>query len=690
MSDGPISPPVVEGAGSGELPAYLSNGLIGLRLRPNPLISGTMMVAGFTGEHPVKRIEAAAQAPYPLALDLALDRVWISDMPSQARDIRQSYDFATGELTTEFVLGLADSAVRLTVLTFCSRDQPTIVCQEVGIELERAGTITLRVGIDGAEMEGRPIGFRRETAGEDETSPEGALLWESAGGIGKLGIAYGLTFTGAETKIGRGPWRDRQAITEVSFRGRAGRRYRLRQLASVVAGEMHRQPDYQAARLLGKAMRDGFDALRAANRGRWKDLWRSRIRLVGADRSWQALADAAFFYLNTSIHPSSPASTSMFGLATWHDYHYYYGHVMWDIESFALPPLALFQPEAAASLLGYRYGKLDAARRNAHLNGRRGLQFPWESSASSGEEAAPLPGTAAWYEDHASLDVALGFAFYANVSGEERYRDDYAWPVLSGVADWFASRVTETARGYETKQSMGIAERPEAIDNPAYANMAAKVMLLEAIETARQLGRMHDAKWADIAERLVIPRRGKVILSHDGYRRNEEKGETPDPLMGIFPVGFALPPDVERATLDFYLERADEYAGAPMLSALLGVWAARTGNRRLAAKLLDDGYGRFVTGRFAQTLEYRPDAFPEQPPAGPFIANIGGFLIGLLLGFPGLRPSSREPDTWADRPVVLPEGWEAIEVDALHVRRKTMRLVARHGAERAILEPAES
>ena len=29
---------------------------------------------------------------------------------------------------------------------------------------------------------------------------------------------------------------------------------------------------------------------------------------------------------------ASPASTSMFGLATWHDYHYYYGHVMWDIK----------------------------------------------------------------------------------------------------------------------------------------------------------------------------------------------------------------------------------------------------------------------------------------------------------------------------------------------------------------------
>jgi hypothetical protein len=62
-----------------------------------------------------------------------------------------------------------------------------------------------------------------------------------------------------------------------------------------------------------------------------------------------------------------------------------------------------------------------------------------------------------------------------------------------------------------------------------------------------------------------------------------------------------------------------------MLSALYGVWAAAHGNRSLAARLLEDGYGRFCVGRFAQTLEYREDVFPEQPRAGPFFANLGAF-----------------------------------------------------------------
>jgi hypothetical protein len=58
---------------------------------------------------------------------------------------------------------------------------------------------------------------------------------------------------------------------------------------------------------------------------------------------------------------------------------------------------------------------------------------------------------------------------------------------------------------------------------------------------------------------------------------------------------------------------AQDYIGSPMLSALYGAWAARAGDRALALKLLDEGYGQFCVGRFLQTLEYRPTAFPSSP-----------------------------------------------------------------------------
>jgi hypothetical protein len=102
---------------------------------------------------------------------------------------------------------------------------------------------------------------------------------------------------------------------------------------------------------------------------------------------------------------------------------------------------------------------------------------------------------------------------------------------------------------------------------------------------------------------------------------------------------------------------------------------------------MEDGYGRFCVGRFEQTLEYRADVFPEQPQAGPFFANLGGFLMGLVLGFPGLFPDSGEPGNWARRPVVLPKGWSAIEVDRLWISGREFRLSAKQGAKRAVLNP---
>ena len=148
-------------------------------------------------------------------------------------------------------------------------------------------------------------------------------------------------------------------------------------------------------------------------------------------------------------------------------------------------------------------------------------------------------------------------------------------------------------------------------------------------------------EWERIRDGMAIPRRGKAIVSHDGYRTNEEKGATPDPLMGIFPVGFPIDAEGEAATAELYLTLADQYLGSPMLSAFYGAWAARIGDRDLALALLEEGYGKFCVDRFHQTLEYRADRFPEQPRAGPFFANIGGFLTSLLFGFTGLYARRR-------------------------------------------------
>ena len=93
----------------------------------------------------------------------------------------------------------------------------------------------------------------------------------------------------------------------------------------------------------------------------------------------------------------------------------------------------------------------------------------------------------------------------------------------------------------------------------------------------------------------------EAIVSHDGYRRDEEKGATPDPLMGIWPFGYPVAEDEEAATLALYLGQADPYVGSPMLSALYGVWAVR---RAIAASL--EAHGRRVCPVHHRTLQTNP------------------------------------------------------------------------------------
>ncbi|HEY8255551.1 MAG TPA: hypothetical protein VIG39_12970 [Rhizomicrobium sp.] len=675
----PLSPPIVKGAGRKELPAYLSNGVVGLRVRDNPLAAGMTMLCGYAGLHPEKKIEAAAMAPYPLAGNIALNGVWLSDVPHQLTAVDQAYDFSNGELTSRLRFEARGVRAEIEVLTFCCRHQPTLVVQEIAVRTSSACDLKLQSLVDTSAIHGRLKARALKTPGGGKGDFDGSLLWESEGAFSQCGIAIVTEFS--EDSDGESPGGgDRSPlVTQYGVKARAGKIYRLRQIVSLVPSVMHDQPDRQAERLVALGAHYGFAQLRKANRAEWRELWKGRILLHGAGRDWQQRADAAFFYMNSSVHVASPASTSMFGLATWHDYHYYYGHVMWDIETFSLPPLMLLQPEAASALLEYRVRSIPGARSNAQCMGRRGIQFPWESAPNSGQEAAPSPGTAAWHEDHVSLDVALAFAAYAHVTGDGNFLRDKAWPVLHGVADWIASRTHHSHRGFEIRRSMGIAERKTECDNEAFTMLSARAVLQQALAAARQLKRPPGRQWEEIAGHLVLPLRDGMLVSHDAFRANEEKGATPSPLMALFPLDSALDPDAATATLDYYLGRYKEYVGSPMLSALYGVWAARRGDRALSLRLLEEGYGRFITGRFLQTLEYRPDKFPEQPMAGPFFANMGGFLSGLLLGFPRLVPGAGYPESWAQGDVALPKGWKAIEVERLWLRGKPVRLVAAQG-----------
>jgi hypothetical protein len=359
---------------------------------------------------------------------------------------------------------------------------------------------------------------------------------------------------------------------------------------------------------------------------------------------------------------------------------------MWDVESFAFPPLVMTDPDAARAILRFRSRTMPAARANAALHGYAGLQFPWEADFNDGEEATPR-----WSKtdkDHVSLDVGLAFELFANVTGDRLFTQLEALPAVAGIAEWLLSRVEPTSRGLEIRLVRGPAEAFEPVDNDAFVNLAAIVFLRGAADLVRSLGDDPPEDWEAAADAIVVPRdpRTGAIVNHDAFRLDGPLADTPEAAAAFFPLGYRDRPEVEAATLRYALKhQVPSYIGTPMFSAALGVHAAWLGRRKLAAELFDRGYADFFDDPFDAPDEY-PASDDRFPQASPMMANLGAFLSSVLYGLPGLRPNAGDPRTWAERRVILPAGWKSIEVERLWIRGRPARLVANHGAERASLE----
>jgi trehalose/maltose hydrolase-like predicted phosphorylase len=668
------------------LPAYLSNGLVGLRVGTLPWTRGVTTINGFEGMDTTIDVEAIALAPYVLGGDLSIGRVNLSGAPERATPHEIRYDFSCGELHTSFQFEGDDARAEVSVVTFCSRSRPSLVLQEATLVVDRDCDLRVAVIVDTRDIPGSWVNREVHPSPVLAAPIDGMLRWRSHGDLSTCGVAYQTEVSPTEgvsrefdrTRIG-------PLTTWYASRARAGTRHRLRRIVSLVPQATHDQPHIHAMRLLQQGWRIGFDQLREDNRAAWRELWKGRVVLTGAPARWQAMADAAYFYLHTSTHASAPSSSAVFGLAYWPNYHYYRGHLMWDMETFAVPTLTLTNPTTARGILAFRSSRIAGARANAAAAGLEGLQYPWESSMRYGQEAAPVDAATAGFEHHVSMDVAIAFARYVHATGDREFASQLAWPVMSGVADWICSRVLRTSRGYEIPQVIGVAETERTVDNNAFVNMGAIVTLREAAILGRMLGRGSPAAWDRVASGIVMPvdqERG-VILNHDGYRPDEKGAETPEAPAGLFLLGYDTDPQTERATLEYYLKPAYRYAGQPMLSAMLALIAAGLGDRGAALELFERGYADFIVDPFRITAEFSPTVFPGQTIAGPFTANLAGFLTACVYGLTGLRIGPGEPGSWCTRPVTMPQGWDGVHVQRLWVRGRPASLTAEHGADSA-------
>jgi trehalose/maltose hydrolase-like predicted phosphorylase len=458
-------------------------------------------------------------------------------------------------------------------------------------------------------------------------------------------------------------------------------------LTSFVPGVMHSEPHQQAQRLLELANWTGLDRVREDNRRAWAKLWESRITIEGASEEWQDAIDASYFYLMSSVSEFSPASVPPYGYS---NVDAYGGHAFWDTESFMFLPPLFCAPEAARSMLEYRFQRREAAAANARLNGYRGIQFPWQSGATGCEVTPPWAKQAG--EQHINLDVALAFDGFARVHGDEIFIRERAWPILKGVCEWIESRVVKTDRGYEIHHITGIDEEHDDVNNDSYSNLMAAKLLRSGCEYAEMLGYRKPAKWMAIADNLFVPVKDGVLQQYEGMPDVDNMPVTA--VMSYFPYGHTDTPENDRKTWQYYIDHGMEaYCRYPMLSGFLGVFPAWLGDRELALRYYEVSNLNFFVKPFHSVVEWGLDPAErdnvQRPLATSFITGRGSFLTGLIMGLTKFCPWKGAVDApvedWLGEDIVLPAGWSKITVGRVTIRGKDYRIEAEHGAKRAKL-----
>jgi trehalose/maltose hydrolase-like predicted phosphorylase len=471
-----------------------------------------------------------------------------------------------------------------------------------------------------------------------------------------------------------------QALT---FRARDGQSYDFVKYVGVDTALSAADPVKSAVAASQHAADQGWPALSAAHIAAWDALWRSDIVLP--DRpDLQQWVRAGLYGLLSNIRQGSDDSISPVGLTS----DNYAGLIFWDAETWMYPALLLTHPEIAKSIVEYRYRTMPGARANAQRLGYQGLFYPW-NSASQGDLATECHSVDPPHcitQIHLQGDIAIAVWQYYLATGDTAWLRKHGWPMLKGIAEFWAGRVTANPDGsYSINNVAGPDEYSNGVNDGVYTNAVAATSLRDATQAAALVGQRAPAAWNKIADLLRIPfdQQQQVFLQYDGY--NGSLIKQADTVLLIYPVEWPMSSQVAAKTLDYYAQRTDP-DGPAMTDSVHAIDAAAIGQPGCATHTyLMRSIVPFIRDPFAQFAEARGSKPGAQDPlagspAFNFLTGEGGFLQVFTNGLTGLRWRS---DRVHLDPMLPPQLGSGVTLRGLHWQGRTFDIAV--GPDRTTL-----
>jgi trehalose/maltose hydrolase-like predicted phosphorylase len=262
---------------------------------------------------------------------------------------------------------------------------------------------------------------------------------------------------------------------------------------------------------LDAASRMGWRGVLSAHQNAWTARWLCSGIHVDGDAAAQQALRFAVYHLNSAANPADDHVSIGARALTGSGYR---GHVFWDTEIFLLPFYTMTWPEAARTLLMYRFHTLAGARAKAAAAGWRGAMYAWES-ADTGAEVCPdqvigpdrkvIPILCGKQEQHISADVAYAVWQYWQATADDAFLCDAGGEIILETGRFWASRARREADGHcHIRGVIGPDEYHEDVDDSAFTNVMARWNIRRALDVAAILHARWPVRWAALAAQLQL------------------------------------------------------------------------------------------------------------------------------------------------------------------------------------------
>ncbi|MEE1771377.1 discoidin domain-containing protein [Streptomyces sp. JV185] len=478
----------------------------------------------------------------------------------------------------------------------------------------------------------------------------------------------------AQTVRSGGPGAGAPVAARSTHQVRAGRTYTFEKYVGIDTALTSPDPRASAREASRRAARRGWSGVLTANAAAWQRDRAADISVPGRPQLQKWLR-AAQYGLLASTRTGARDSIAPAGLTS----DNYAGMVFWDAEIWMYPGLLVTRPELARPVVEYRYRTREAARANARKLGFQGLFYPW-TSASGGDlwsECQSWNPPHCITQNHLQGDVSLAVWQYYLATGDHDWLARRGWPLLEGIAAFWASRATaDKDGGYSVKEVAGPDEYSNGVTDGVFTNAVAATALRNATRAARLLGHPAPPEWTRVADGLRIPYdpARKIFLQYAGYDGSTIKQA--DTVLLIYPLEWPMEPGAAASTLNYYAARTDP-DGPAMTDSVHAIDAAAIGEPGCATyTYLERAVRPFMRGPYALFSEARgAKAGAQDPlsgfPAEDFLTGKGGFLQVFTHGLTGLR--LREDGVRLD-PLLPPQLGSGVTLAGLHYRGRTYDL----------------